>query len=393
MDPVGGTLALIACAGSLACAQANVESQASVPSPRVAVGGLLSIDCASSVVYAAAPDVPHRLNATYAFPDRARWWLGVGDESSPERRMRLRLGAAIHAIDPGQGASRELLAEERSEALVQIEMRRALFLWPHGFDWVREGLQSRAALPRVGTLTARFAEAASTRPVALEFHATDGAVGDEYRAITWRVENEKAWPVTLELWHAGEKIWLESVRSVDTRTRYVDCYFLPPDRRELGLSKPRADVQVRSTDLPECRVQRIGLKEGTSLEAALAEWKRIVHERRAELAPLGLALDDKVTLELGPRAKASAILLRLAPTAVPLPEQVAARFALVPERPGLSTFVIGLGAVNGAQVEALEAALPQDARALSAYVRLDPEKPHEYVLIILPLTAREAGTK
>lgn len=388
---MGGATALIGggawCVGLLFLAE-----ERTVPPPRVAVGGFPAIECSSTVMYARAPGVPHRLDATYAFPDRARWWLGLGDESSPERLMRLRYGDAVYAIDPGKAVSRELLAEERSEALVQLEMRKALLLWPLGFEWHREDDVSRARLPRLGTLSATFQSHADQRPTAIRFTSEAGAPLDEFRAITWRVEGGKAWPTGLELWHGDERVWTESIRSVDTKTRFIDSYFVPPDVRDLGASRPAAGVQVRGIDLPECRVERVP-KEGLTLSGAVAEWKQLVAERSRELAEHGLALEDKLTLEIGRDARPTALLLRLAPTKAVLPDSIARRFQLVRERPGLTTIVIGLAGVDAPHVEALTAAVPRDAQAQTPYLRLDPRKPDEHVLIVLPLAAQETGGK
>jgi hypothetical protein len=366
-------------------ARADTPARPDRPAPRSPIGGIASIDCASTVTYASALDTPHRLNATYAFPDRVRWWLGVGDESSPERQMRLRFGDALYAVDKHGGASRELLAEERAEALVQLEMRRALLLWPLGFDWKREGLASHAAITRIGRLTARFAEAASTLPNTLEFTAEDGRPGDVFRSITWRIEKDKPWPVALELWHERSKVWTETIRSIDVKTRFIDSYFLPPDRREGAVSNPLEIGGVRGTDLPECRVQRVGLKEGATLEQAFDEWKRVVESRSKDLAAVGFALEDKVTLEVDREARPRALLLRLAPAKSALPEALSKSFEAWPERPGLTTFVMGLEAVSAAPLAALLGALPADAVAGAPYLRFDPKRPGEHVLIVLPL--------
>jgi len=355
------------------------------PAARVAVGGLSSIDCASIVVYASAPDVPHRLNATYAFPDRARWWLGIGAENSPERVMRLRFGDALFAVEKSGAASRELLAEERAEAVVQLEMRRALFMWPLGFEWKRDGDVAHASIARIGKLSARFVDKIAATPIALEFTAENGTAGDAFRAITWREDKGKAWPVALELWHDAARVWSETVRAVDAHTRFIDSFFLPPDKRDGSASKPLAVGAVRGTDLPECRMQRIALKEGATLAQAFEEWQRTFAARSPEITARGLALEEKVTLEIDRDAAPRALLLRLAPTRVAVPEDIAKSFVVVPERPALTTFVMGLTSVSKEPLDALAAAVPSDATTGTAYVRFDPKKPTEHVLVVLPL--------
>lgn len=355
------------------------------PAARVAVGGMASIDCASIVVYASAPDTPHRLNATYAFPDRARWWLGLGDGQSPERVMRLRFGDAIFAVENQASASRELLAGERTEAVVQLEMRRALLSWPHGFDWKREANVAHASIAGVGKLTARFTDAVAATPIALEFTADDGKPGDSFRAIQWRDDKGKAWPVSLELWHDDARVWSETVRTVDTQSRFIDSFFLPPDKRDGSSSRPLEVGNVRSTDLPECRVQRIPLKDGTTLAVAFEEWQRTFAARTQELASRGLTLEEKVTLEVDSDAAPRALLMRLAPTRAAVPEDVAKSFAVVLERPALTTFVMGLKSVSKGPLESLTRAVPSDATPGVPYLRFDPKKPTEHVLLVLPL--------
>lgn len=356
---------------------------------RISIGGIRSIDCASVVVYSAAPDVPHRLNATYAFPQRTRWWLGLGDEASPERQMRFCYGDALYAVDRQGGTSRELLAEEHAEAHVQLEMRRALLLWPLGFEWKRTGVESSSSLPNTGRLVAHFADETAQNPDSLSFFALDGRPGDEFRALTWRTDQGKAWPTNLELWHEHELVWTETVRSIDTRTRFIDSFFLPPDRRDIGSSKPLEVGALRSTDLTECRVQRLALEPNLTLTAALEAWARITREQGALLAPRGFALDDKVTIEISRTAQPAAILLRLAPTTRGLPEDLAKAFEIVRERPALTTFVIGVQNVAEAEVKKLYGGVPADATGGTPYVRLDPKKPDQHVLIVLPLVAGE----
>lgn len=392
MDPVGRALALIALAAALG-GEGEAPPRTQDPAPRAAIGRFTTIDCASLVVYADAPDVPHRLNATYVFPDRARWWLGIGPEDSPERHMRMRLGSRVHALDPASAVSRELLAEERTEALVLLEMRRALLLWPLGFEWQRTGNASTAPLARLGRLTARFADERAANPDALEFTAEDGSPGDQLRAITWRADGDKAWPVTLELWHANARVWSETVRAIDTKTRFIDSFFLPSDKRDVGVSTPVATSAVRGTDLPECRVQRIALKPECSLEAALVEWRGAAEGRGKALAALGLALEDKTTIEIDRDARPTALVLRLQPAKGPLPDEIARDFELVPERPGLVTSVVGLPSVERGLVTRLLAAVPADAAPGQAYLRLDPKAPGGHVLIVLPLHPGDSPRK
>jgi hypothetical protein len=108
-----------------------------------------------------------------------------------------------------------------------------------------------------------------------------------------------------------------------------------------------------------------------------------------ELAEHKLTLDDKATFEIDAELHASAILLRLGPVPSDVGPELLKDWPLVPERPSLTTFVIGLDKARPAHLESLRRALPAEARAGVAYVRFDPRKPDAHVLIVLPLVARD----
>jgi hypothetical protein len=370
------------------------------PGPRTAIAGLRSLECGSTVVYAALPGAPHRLQASYAFPDRARWWLGVGADPSARRKMLFRFGSRCWSVPEDVGVSRRLEAKERDEMRVQLEMRRALFLWPHGFEWNREGRRSTAPLEDLGTLTATFAEASAKNPTALAFTGADGKAGDEYRAIAWRAETdkgkssakdklkEKPWPAKLELWHADALIWTETVVSIDTSTRYIDAYFVPPDTRDNAGATPKAG-DVRPLDVPEHRSQRVALPARTTWAAACAERERLVAERTAGLAAHALALDDRATFEVSDALEPVAVVLRLAPCREPLDPAVAKDWPRTNERPALYTFVTGLTSLAPSRLADLRQAVPSDAVSGCPYVRFDPAHPEQSVLLLLPLASKD----
>lgn len=368
-----------------------------LPGPRVAIAGLRALECASTVAYAGAPNVPHRLLAVYAFPDRARWWLGIGDEGAPQRQMRLRFGGALNAIDPGSATSRRLFGDMRSEALIQLEMRRALLLWPHGFEWQREGTQATTRLGSLGTLSVRFEDAHALNPSALTFTGIDGREGDSFRALVWRETEEKgqpgtkvkAWPAKLELWHEQLLVWRETVDTIDTQSRFVDSFFVPPDQREASVGKAMEVGAVRALDLPEFRSRRFPLEANATWDAARAQWKRLTEEQGALLKSAQVALDDKATFEVSESLAPTAVLLRLVPSRVAPAAEIAAVWPLTIERPGLSTFVIGLAALKPDLLPSVRGSVPQDARAGAPYVRFDPARPDQHVLLVVPLLPRD----
>lgn len=398
---MGRALALILASIAPALQSAPPSTSATVkpadPGPRVAIAGLRSIDAASTVIYAGAEKVPHRLHAAYAFPDRARWWIGIGEENAPQRQMRFRLGSRLFAIDPGVAKSRALEGAEQAEVVVQLEMRRALLMWPNGFEWKFADGRAATALGTLGTLSARFENGETKRPTSLMFTRTDdrggekgGAeVGDEYRSITWREEKDRSWPAKFELWHEGRLVWNETIETIDTSTRFIDSYYLPPDRREASVGTPLEVGAVRALDLPATRARRIPLADGTTWDAARAEWSRLTAEQTALLKPARISLDDKATFEVSDSLKPTAILLRLGPASGTRDPAVLAQWPETSERPGLSTFVIGLPALKPELLISVRKAIPTDAHAGAPYVRFDPAHADQHVLVVLPLSLRD----
>ena len=82
-----------------------------------------------------------------------------------------------------------------------------------------------------------------------------GALGTERQALTdltWTLEDERHWPARMVLRSAGEVVWEEEVLRVDTVTRYVDAWFLPPDRRRSTATGARKSlVQLVLKDAQE----------------------------------------------------------------------------------------------------------------------------------------------
>jgi hypothetical protein len=391
MGEVGGALALIL--AILAAPQSPPTASSTPakgePGPRQPVAGLRSVECGSTIVYASRPDDPHRLQATYAFPDRARWWRSAGTETSARREMLFRFGSTFWSVPEGGGVSVRLAGDALTLANIQLEMRRAVFLWPQGFEWKRDGKQSVVPLAGLGTLTATFADAAAKNPTAFAFTGADGKPGDEYRAVAWRMEKDKPWPTRLELWHDKALVWTETVDSIDTSTRFIDAYFVPPDTRDNSASKPMAVGEVRPTDVPENRSQRVALPKKTTWEAARAEHKRLAAEREPDLKAQGLHLDDRETFEVSDALEPTAVILRLAPCKEPLDPALAKDWPRTPERPALYTFVASLSALAPARLADLRKAAPPDSTCGTPYVRFDPAHLDKGVLVMLPLSSKD----
>ncbi len=159
--------------------------------------------------------------------------------------------------------------------------------------------------------------------------------------------------------------------------------------RENAGAQPKPG-EVRPTDVPEHRAQRVALPEKTTWEAARAEHRRLAAERAAALRTHGLKLDERgATFEVSDALEPTAVLLRLAPCAEPLAAALAKDWPRTPERPAMYTFVTGLGALAPARLADLRKAAPPDAAGGTPYVRFDPARPDESVLLFLPLATKD----
>jgi len=356
------------------------------------IAGFIGFQAVSTLTYDDAPSTVHRLTATYMFPDRARWFIGVGDEKSPERQMRYRFHERVFSVEPRTARSTELEAEDRVATIRQLELRRALMLWPDGFEWKLVGEEARVEIAALGSFRARFektpspvdlnASATAQRPVLVASLDEKGDEIDSFRALTWKEIRNRRWPAGGELWHAGKRVWREQLESIETSVRFLDGYFLPADRRENAPQAHAQSAHVQHLDLPRTVSLRASLKTGRSWEEALAEDARQRAAWEPKLRALGLELDSKTTIEISADAQPTACVLRLAT----VPETPPAEFTLVPARSANGIVVDAIGDVTAAQVSALARALPQDSKTLPAYVRIDrQEGKTSAVLIVLPL--------
>lgn len=386
-------------AGDAATSGQTTATRATLP-PRAPVGGLNAIDATSDVRFLAAGAAPHTLRTTFVFPARARFWFGLSSDAPEARLMRFSCGDELYATPPGSTLSAPLSGADADEARMQIEMRRALLSWPHGDTWQRDGLVARASLGALGTLEARFADAAAPAPERLAFFAAPPAGApatrpaapvDEFRAIAWRKasDREKWWPASLELWHAGTHVWNETFGTIDVRTRWIDSFFVPPDRRTGVSGRPLEIGAVRALDLTEQRVRRVALTAGASWDDARREHARLAAEVADELKKNDLALDARATFEVDEAVRPTAVLLRLAATTKPLPEALARAYAATPEGPAFATFTQGLTTLTPSRLHAVQDALPPDGRGGVPYVRFDPAQPEGHVLLVVPLLPKD----
>lgn len=367
--PIGAVVAQVAAKPSTAVKPAPLEP----PPPRAPVASLRGFESRSRVDYVAQPGRIHELRATYVFPDRVRWWFSAYDGANEERRLRYRVGRHVLAVEPRQSGSVEYVAEDRDALIAAFELRRALFLYPDGFEWKGEGLERQATLANGDVLTAKLAGEAA-RPVRLELRPATGEFRDSYRTITWRKDGARTWPATFEVWNAETLAWRETVEAIDVETRFLDSFFVPPDRRGV-VGTPV--VGVRDLDIPPVCVRRIELETGATWDAARAEHARSVEAHARTSAP---ALETFLTFEITADGKPKAILLRLAK----LPEAIPDGFQILPERMGAAMSVPGLAGVTVEALARVSARLPAGSKPAPAYVRFDGAKSDGDIVVIVP---------
>jgi len=343
------------------------------PPPRAPIASLRGFESRSRLEYVSQPGRVHELRAAYVFPDRVRWWISAPDGAGEERRLRYRLGRHVLAVEPRQSGSVEYVAEDRDALIAAFELRRALFLYPDGFEWKGEPLERRATLANGDVLTAKLA-GEPTRPVRLDLRTESGEFRDSFRAITWRTEGARHWPVSFEVWNSETLAWRETVDAIDVDTRFLDSFFVPPDRRGV-VGTPV--VGVRDLDIPPVCLRRIELAAGSTWDAARAEHAR-VSEAHAQTS--ALALETFVTLEIASDGQPRAILLRLARMPSVIPEG----FQVLPERIGAATSVRGLGAVTVEALARVSGRLPAGSTPGTAYVRFDSAKSDGDIVVIVP---------
>jgi hypothetical protein len=258
------TLLLLALAAPLApAAQDPAPDPPGRPRPIAGMRALLS---RSTIVFEGLPDAPHSLEVSLAFPDRARWFLLRPDPGEDRRVMRCVFGEAVYLLPHGKSESSRLEGSEADAVRLQVALRRALLLWPDGERWVMDGRVGRAALEGLGELEVALGD--DGRPTTMSVKDLAGDAFEEARAIVWRDgPQERVWPAQLELWASGRRVWAETFAEVDVSLRFLDEYFLPPDRRTRE-RRSETLLRARRVELPARVVRREELPPGATWDTA-----------------------------------------------------------------------------------------------------------------------------
>lgn len=369
--------------------QPDAAEQRAFP-PRAPIDGLAGLRIHSRLTPPGEDEPTQSLHLIYNFPQRARLQLMEEGAPSSERDLVFQLGSEYWALSPNRTRSRGLDALESPLTPLHLELRRALWLWPAGFEWSGAGNEREAALAleaphcEVGawTLMARLGTDGRPTEMAVLARDSDVAVGalPRFENVTWNTDGKRAHPATLELWRADRMLWSERVERVDTNVNMLDHYFLPHDRK--GEREPSGYRTPWLTHLPPAVVLRVELEgEQPTWEAALAACDAARRRATHELAGRGLELRDERVLELDRSGRARAIVLRLEGESVAPPEG----WELVPGREAVTQRRPAGEPVRAASLDGLRRLVPRGARHGTPWARLATGSDGEPTLqLVLP---------
>lgn len=370
------------------------------PAPLAPIAGLAGFSSVSRVVFADEKASPHRLETVYLFPDRARWRLFVPGGRPAERLLVYRFGDRARRLEPGHTASSEFEGPARDTSILQMELRRAVMIWPDGFEWeevetpvnVRERLATAPVFAGTGADRRRIGALMATldddgRPSHVAVSRVDGATSVSIEALgveAWQLAEGRLWPHELVLWDDGAVVWRETVLHVTSRVYFVDAFFVPPDRRS-GIATRLSDGrEMLSLDLQGITFQERDLASGDGWEAALTKAREWIAEAGEALADTGLAVDAVPTLELDRDGSPQRVILRL----TEVQEDPPPGWQSLGDRPGLALALDGLGAIDASLIEGMGRAVPAGSRPGTPYCRVSERDGRRRVQLYLPLVAR-----
>lgn len=350
------------------------------PGPRAPVAGIAGFDSLSKVRFVSSPEIVRDLKVTCSFPERMRWMMSAQVEGLLTRELQYQYGDAVYRVPTGTGRSEVCEGEARTAVLRQLQLRFALMLYPDGFEWKGDGNDRTTELGPLGSLRARVSIDAGGQPGAIDCIDAAGRAIEGYREVTWRKSASRNWPATLEYWRGEERVWSETVETVDTSALFVDSFFLPPDLREGSTGRP-VGGGVRTLEIPATCVLRAASAAGTTWESALRalEELRTIHKERIE--GVGWQLEEIATFEVSADGKPIAAVLRL----MTIPEKPPEGFVKESGRKGLAVAIEGLERVDEKKIAELRRGLPKGSIAGRPYVRFDRKgEPNRRVVLVLP---------
>ena len=227
------------------------------------------------MIFDSAPERPHELLLSAAFPARTRIELVSADG----RVERHQLGRALF----GRDVSRErsvpdpgyvLTGPGAVETELDMALRRAVFFWPDELEFVGAGRTRTAKVRTLGVLIADLDEDTG-RPRTMTAYGSDGRASASFREITWKERGRRAWPDTFEFWAGDRRIWRETVTGADDRWVLGDPWFMPPDLMGKAIGQREdAPVRMRVSDRAFGLVERLPTPIGIEAPPALSPLDR-----------------------------------------------------------------------------------------------------------------------
>jgi len=327
--------------------------------PRRPIDGLHGIETRSTLRYVDTPDETHSFEAVYIFPDRARWEFEL---ANGEQRRVYRSGDALFVAQGGP--SQPLGDAQRDRLLGDLELRRAMLLWPHGFEWTETENGPEADLGLGGRLRAKV-DAETGLLETLSLLTPNGTRLESFRELCWRTDRGRQWPTSLQFWHGSAHLWDETFERAST-ARYVDSFFTPADRRETGAPTNAAQGEQPLQPFTSFRLE---LPANTTWDDAQ---KRELEARRQWTKKLSeTAISDRPTFVIGRTGKPVAALLRIEPP----PPSAPKGWTLQGARRGIASFVAyeTLSSLDRERVDWMRAQVPTGMKSAPPYVRIDRE--------------------
>jgi hypothetical protein len=184
----------------------------------------------------------------------------------------------------------------------------------------------------------------------------------------------------LEYWRGTERIWSETVGTVDASVLFVDSFFLPPDLREGSTARP-VGGSVRTLEIPDTCVLRAPIAAGTTWDSALRALEELRASQSGRIGGSGLQLEEIATFEVSDQGTPVAAVVRLTTNPEKLPEG----FVKDPRRRGLAVAVEGLARVDTKAITELRQGLPQGSTAGRPYVRFERKGEQDRrVVLVMP---------
>jgi len=350
------------------------------------IAGLRGLTVVSRVVFLSAPDSPHSFETNYIFPDRARWWLSFEDEDYGYRRAEYRYGDRIFIFDAGSSTSEELLELDHADSMRRMELRRALFLYPDGFEWKLDAKTGTTALGElsdgsaIGSLVVELDS--DDRPARMRVLTPEGEEQETLAVERWKKKNDRNWPELLQLVVGEQVVWTETVLKVDPGRRYIDSFFIPVDRRAGGAQELGVDTntEVRQIDLPIFAYRNFELPAKTTWTDALRLGREIWERENKPGSAVRGRLDPDLRFEIDARGRPTFAVLHLAETS-PLPDQ----WQLTEARSGLMIVLDKFEHLSGSRIDGLLRSIPVGSRPTPAYARTIGEQESYRVQVLLPL--------